>query len=378
MKTILTKTLAGGAAVLFMMSACKKNDKLVVNSGSTSSQLTASVTTLVLDKSRLNDTSSAIKFTITAPSYNFKAVVSNAIQIDAAGDNWQNPTSVALSSKGSNQSYSTADFNALLLKLNLPAGKTSQINVRVQNALSNNVATYSNVVSLTVTPFNLTSYIYVVGQFNGYSTTAPDSLVSLTSNGIYTGIINFTTGNNQFLILPAKNFNNKYATTESPNTASASLTYSTEYVSMGGNNLVAPAAAGNYLITLNINTNTIAITAVNAFSAIGTVTPGGNFTGDDDLKYINDGTNTWSAVLPFTYGTFPGGFKVRQNHDWKYSWGTIAAADGVSLTDNNGGNIPVAASGNYKFTFTIPVSANSILNPTVIPPVSATYTLTKQ
>jgi hypothetical protein len=68
-----------------------------------------------------------------------------------------------------------------------------------------------------------------------------------------------------------------------------------------------------------------------------------------------------------------GGFKIRQDHDWTWSWGTLATPDGMTLTDNNGGNIPITAVGNYKITFTIPVAP---LSTSATPPVTAAYTLT--
>jgi hypothetical protein len=373
MKRVLTKFLTISSIGLLMLSSCKKNDAVVKNVGSTTSSLTTSATTLVLDKTRLTDTTAAISFSFTAPTYTYKAVVSNSLEIDAAGDNWKNPTTAALGGKAASQGYSTATFNALLLKLNLPAGVASKINVRVVNALSPDVATYSNVLSLTVTPFNLTSFLYVVGAFQTpsmWNAASPDSLISPTSNNIYTGVIYFTAGNNQFLILPQKiSYDNKYATNDPQNTTSATVQQNAP------NNFYAPAVAGYYLITLNLNAGTIAFEHVNSYSVIGSVTPGGNYSTDDAMKYVN-GNQDWEGVFPLTFGTFPGGFKIRQNDDWTWSWGVLAAPDGVTLADSNDGNIPVPASGNYKVTFTYPTAAYSIAG--TPPSVTGTYTVTAQ
>jgi starch-binding outer membrane protein SusE/F len=381
MKTILTKFLALSSVALLMLASCKKDGAIVKTNGGKPGALTASTTSPVLDKSKLSDTTKIINFSFSQPSFGYAAAVTNTLQIDAPGDNWKNPASVTLGTKVLSQGYSTADFNALLLKLNLVGGVPSTVNVRVQHSLSADVTpVYSNVVALNVTPFNLAAWLYVVGQFNGYSTAAPDSILSATSNGIFTGIINFPAVDNQFLILPKKNFDNKYATTESPNTTAASLTYSTEYVTGGGNNLVAPATAGNYLITLNTNANTITVAPVNAYSVIGTVTPHGDFSTDIDLKFINSIDQDWEGVFPFTNGTFPGSFKVRQNHDWTWSWGIPQATTtgfGIAntLNDSKNDNIPITASGNYKVTFSIPTTPFSISNP---PSVTAIYTVKAQ
>lgn len=370
MKKTITKFLAFGSVALLMLSACKKDGALVTSNGGKPGTLNASVTTLVLDKTKLTDPSMVVNFDFTAANYGFSAAVTNTLQIDAAGDNWAKPTSVTLGTKVNSQGYSTADFNNLLLKLNLPAGVASQVNVRVQHTISASVApVYSNVVSMTVTPFNLTSYLYITGAFAGWQNPGPleDSLVSVTGNGVYVGIINFTAGNNEFLILPAKNWNNKYATTQS-STPSSTVTYN------ASNNLKAPSVAGQYQVTFNLNTGTIAFDLVNYYSVIGDAAPGTAWTTDTDLKAINDGTGTWAGKIPFTTGSF----KVRQNHDWGNSWGVPkagSAGDGVAgaLNNTSNDNIPIATAGTYWLTFTIPTS--TVGNP---PSVLASYTLTKQ
>jgi hypothetical protein len=370
MKKILTKLLALSGIGLLMLSACKKSDPLVVNAGAKSSSLTTTATTLVLDKTKLNDTSAAIMFTFTAPTYNYKAVVKNSLQIDAAGDNWKNPASAQLGTTGASQGYSTAAFNTLLLKLNLPAGVASQVNVRVVNALSTDVATYSNTVTLTVTPFNLESWLYVPGAYEGWANPGPqeDSLLSATDNGIYVGIINFTAGNNQFLVLPVKgSWTHKYATNDAQGSTSSTVAYD------GPNNYYAPSAAGQYLVTFNINNNTISFAPANFYSVIGDAAQGWGT--DVPMKFINDGNLNWVATLPLVS---TGAFKIRQSDDWTYSWGIPkpgTAGDGIpnTLNDTQNNNISIPASGNYKVVFNIPITLAG-----ATPVVTTTYSVTAQ
>ena len=375
MKTILTKLLFAGNIGLLMLASCKKDGALVTTNGGKPGALTSTETTLVLSKARVNDTTAAIRFNITAPNYGYSAAVTNTLQIDAMGDNFAKPISVTLPGKVLSQGYSTSDFNALLLKLSLSGGVTSKVQVRVQHSVGASLApVFSNVLTLTVTPFNLTSWLYVVGQFNGYSTATADSIFSATSNGIYTGIINFPTGSNRFLVLPARNYDNKYATTASPNTASASLTYSTEYVTGGGSDLYAPAAGGNYLITLNINTNTITVEPADSYSVIGDAALGWGT--DIAMKYINDGTGNWVVT---TQLVSTGAFKIRQDNAWSFSWGVPKSGSvgfGVTNTlndvNNSNDNISITNSGNYTVTFNAPLSP---LGST--PPVTTIYKLLK-
>jgi hypothetical protein len=371
MKKILTKFLALSSVALLMLSACKKDGNLVTSNGGKAGALTASTTTPVLDKTKLTDPTAVITFSFTQASYGFTAAVTNTLQIDAAGDNWAKPTSVTMGTKVYTQGYSTGDFNALLLKLNLPAGVASQVNVRIVHTISATVApVYSNVLSLTVTPFNLTSYLWITGSFSGWGNpgTPPtiDSLVSVTGNGVYTGIINFTAGNRDFLILPKKgDWSHKYATNDPKNTTSSTVTYDAP------NNLYAPSTAGWYWITFNLNTGSISFLPANYYSIIGDAALGWGT--DVPMKFVNDGNNNWVATLSLAS---TGSFKVRQNNDWTYSWGIPkpgSEGDGVAATlnDTSNNNISVSATGTHTVAFSIPITSVGTK-----PSVTATYSVT--
>jgi hypothetical protein len=344
---------------LLVLSACKKDGTLVTSNGGKPGTLTASTTNLALNKAMLTDTTSVIKFNFTTPSYGFAAAVTNTLQIDPAGDNWKNPASVTLGTKAYTQGYSTSAFNTLLLKLNLTGGVAAQVNVRVQHTLSASVTPiYSNVVALTVTPFNLASWVYVPGAYEGWANPGAqeDSLLSATANGIYTGIINFTAGNNQFLIVPVKgSWANKYATTASAGTGT-SVTYPTEYVTGGGNNFYAPPTAGQYVVTLNTNNSTLTIAPADYYTVIGDAAQG--WSTDVPMKFVNDVNQSWVATIPLLSS---GSFKIRQDDAWGNSWGipkSGSAGFGVANTLNNttNNNIPVPSNGTYTVTFGVPIT----------------------
>ncbi|WP_461449659.1 SusE domain-containing protein [Mucilaginibacter sp.] len=123
MKKLATRFLAfSSIGLLMMMSSCKKNDKMVTDAGTTSSTLSASSTTLVLDRTRVNDTTAAVTFTFTAPHYTFKSAGTNEIQVDVPGDNWKNAATYQITGNNLKQAFSTVVFDNLVLKLNLPAG----------------------------------------------------------------------------------------------------------------------------------------------------------------------------------------------------------------------------------------------------------------
>lgn len=369
MKTALTKFLALSSISLLMLASCKKNDPVITSNGGKAGALSANATTIPLDKTKLNDTTKVVNFTFSKPSFGFTAAIINTLQIDAAGDNWAKPMSVTLGTGKLSQGYTTAAFNALLLKLNLAAGVASQVNVRVEHSVGVGAApVYSNVLSLTVTPFNLTSWLYVVGSFDGWPplpAAGTDSLVSVTGNGIYTGVINFPAGKRDFLILPQRNnYNNKYATNDPVNNTSATATVG------ANNNFFSPAAAGQYIVTLNTNNNTISFALANFYSITGDAALGWGV--DTPMKYLNDGTSTWTVTTPLVS---TGAFKVRQNNDWTFSWGipqagTAGAGVAATLNDTKNDNLTVATSGNHTVNFSIPLTAVG-----TTPSVLATYSV---
>jgi hypothetical protein len=323
----------------------------------------------VLSSANLTSSATVQSFTFTQASFGFKAGIVNTLQIDAAGDNWANPYTVAMNNGVYTQGFNTTDFNNIMLKLGLKGGAVGQINVRIQSAVSASTFTYSNVVAVSVTPFNLKSWLYITGQFSNWVNpgAAEDSLYSATSNGIYLGVINFTAGNNQFLVLPKKAWDNKYATTDAQGSTSSTIKFN------ASNNFYAPSTAGQYLITFNLNTNTISFTLVNYYSVIGDAAQGWGT--DVPMKYLNDGSGNWAVTLPLVS---TGAFKVRRNFDWANSWGIPkagSAGDGIANTVNNSSNnnITITPSGNYVVTFNAP--ADPIGSPAL---ATTTYSTTKQ
>ena len=375
MKKILMNVLAIGSVTLLMLSSCKKNDALVVSNGGKAGALTANVTTLALNKAMVNDTTTVIRFNFQAANFGYNAAVTSTLQIDADGDNWANPTQVTLGTRTYSQGYSTMAFNSILLKLNLPAGVASKVNVRIANAISTSStvpAAYSNVLSLTVTPFNLTSWIWVPGDYEGWgnnanSAAAPnlDSLVSVTGNGIYTGIVDFrgyagSTGTLQFKLVPVKgSWNVAYGDAGSGT------------ISTSGGNLSVPTAAP-YLLTVNLNTNTITAVAADYYSLIGSDFTGQSWNVDNWMKYVNDGNGNWVLTIPMIAPS-GGGFKIRQDGQWTNSWGLLGTPDGATLTDASGGNITIPSAGTYKVTFGMPPTSFGSAPQTLVP-----YTLTAQ
>jgi hypothetical protein len=350
MKKGITKILAISGVVLLMLASCKKNDVLVKTNTSDAGTLTASSTSLVLNKSQNSDTSAVVNFSFTAPKFGFKAAVTNTLQIDSVGDNWAKPVSVTLGTNVLTQSFTTSSLNAMLLKL-VPFGKASQVNVRMQQALSTTVTNYSNVVTLTVTPYSLAANIYVAGAYEGWSVPSPglDSLVSQTANGIYVGFVNFTPGNLDFKLLPEnKDYNGNYGSGATAGT----ITNATA----NPPNITAPSAA-YYQVTVNTNNNTISY--LGQWSIIGDASPG-LWSTDTNMNIDPVTGNYYTTVVLISDGTQA--IKFRYLNAWDINLG---GANGTLTQGGPNITIPKTAAGGDTYKIT--------LNPT-----ADTYTLVKQ
>ncbi len=358
MKKSFTKFLALGGIAVMMLASCKKDEtKVVADPSKAKGSFTASTTTPALSKANLDG--EAVAFTIKSPDYGFKAAVSNSIQFSTT-DDFSSPKEVSIDLKATSKAFNVLDFNNILLGMNLPTGISTTVKARLKTQFSGSVVTptYSNVISLTVTPFPLTSFIYLAGAYEDWAVPSPnvDSLLSATSNGIYTGIINFPAGKLDFKVLPTnKNYDGNYGSD-----GTGKITQGT-----GNPPNITATAAGLTWVTVDMNAKTISFEAVKYYySLIGSATPGVAWNTDTDLKYDN-GNQVWQTTVALTAGEF----KVRRNHDWGTSYGIPkVGADGSILASSDNDNIPVATAGTYHFTFALNATDNT----------KAIYTLVKK
>lgn len=328
-----------GGFLLLALVSCKNNDAVVTTSNAKIGTLSSSTTTLTLDRTRTSDATSVLDLNFTASQYNYSAVVTNNIQIDSVGDNWKNPQVIAMPAKVYTKGFSTVDLNNLLLKI-VPGNTTSKVNVRIQYQLSSYVSNYSNVITMTVTPFIATSWVWVPGDYEGWNNAggALDSLVSPNGDGKYYGIINIPAGGTgEFKIIPVKgSWNVAYG-----DGGDGSL-------STSGGNLKATAGA-QYYITADMNKKTYTLAKADYYSITGNAVVGGDWGVDEFMKFVNDGNNNWVSKLALQTVAAGGGFKIRQDAQWTNSWGLSSTA-GV-LTSSSGGNLTVSANGTYTVTF---------------------------
>jgi hypothetical protein len=341
MKKLLTKILAISSIGLLLLSSCKKDETRVVTTVGKAGTLAATSTTPVLSRDIATDV--AVTFSWPATSISgYSTKVNYTLQIDTKGSSFKSTKLTEVALTGTTQSYTVGSLNAILLTMGLSYDNNTDLEVRVKSAVAANSITYTNVLTLTVKPYKLASYVYVPGASQGWSPSTADSLKSPNSDNIYDGLTAFTPGNLEFKITSKKDWDH------------------TNYgdagggkVSTSGGNLSVPSA-GLYALHLDLNALTFTATK-QVWSVIGDATPGG-WSDDTDLTY-DASTKTYSGIVALVSGGNKQ-FKFRFNHGWDTNLGGTTGS-----LSQNGPNIDPPGTGNYK----IVLNANA-----------NTFTITKQ
>lgn len=216
---------------------------------------------------------------------------------------------------------------------------TGNVDVRIKATVNRTgQVSYSNTQTLAIKPVEMTLYMYVPGDHQGWSpATAPR--IASTDGVNYEGYVWVGSGSGEFKLTPAPNWDLSYggdATT----------------ISTSGGNLKFPATGAMYLLKVNLQTKAWSVLRTD-WKIIGGATPGG---WDNATPMIYDAA---SGKWKITVTTTAGEFKFRANDNWDLSLGS--GADGF-LTSNNGGNLPVTAgtktimldlSNPLKYTYTV-------------------------
>lgn len=139
--------------------SCEKEEHKNYLESSTPPVLTSSSTApLVL--TRANAEKTAIRFSWTNPNYRFSTGISSQdvtyiLQIDKAGQNFSSPARQEISiAKNLDVTYTVAELNNILTKMDLPENVSHPLDFRVRASLANGtVPLFSNAIRLNVTPY---------------------------------------------------------------------------------------------------------------------------------------------------------------------------------------------------------------------------------
>lgn len=336
MKANILKTVAVGLMVLSLWS-CKKDEDRVLSDASPAGTLAATATSVDLNIAAGNDT--AVTFTFPAATVTgYQVPVTSTLQFALKGANFANAQETVVST--TTYSATVAELNKMMLSLGATIGVPAEMEVRLKSAPAANAATFSNVLTISGTPYLASAWLYVPGDYINWDFANADSLISLTGNGVYVGVIN----------MPADKLGFKVTTQKSWNTGIAYADAGGGSIATSGDNLNA-GTPGLKKITVDLNNNTYKIEKADSWGIIGDATPGG-WDNDTDLKFINDGKGLWEVNISLKVGEI----KFRMNDAWTVSLG---GSEG-KLVEKDAPNIKIAEAGNYTISMD-PVEKTYIL-----------------
>ena len=272
-----------GSGLIFL-AACKKNNTPVYFNGGQTPALTATAADSI--PLPLSDTTAtAVTFSWTNPNYAFSDGISSQnvsyyLQFDTVGGNFSSPsfTQIGLTSQLST-SFTVAQLNAVLSnQMGLATQVPHSIQVRVQSFIKPLNWTQgtplvgmlnSNTLNYTVTPYatppavpELPTALWITGSStaDGWMTAGQLSSIAGQQMTEVTPTLWTITmpmiGGQQFLLVPANNWNNKYATSDGTGVETGS---GGTFAYNANNNFVGPTNSGTYTVTFNFQTGTFTI-----------------------------------------------------------------------------------------------------------------------
>ena len=279
MELSITRSILSGAFLL-LLGSCKREMTQVTYQGGTAPVLTASATDSIA-LTPADSSNTAVTFNWTNPNYMFSNGantfnVSYNLEVDSAGDNFTGPNRQTVSIVSDlSASFTVTAFNALVANgLGLSYGSPHNIQARIVSFLANGdtgaISLYSNPLTFTVTPYAPppkiapppTQTVFIVGaatpggwdnpidkvnpatqQFTEVSPTEYTISIALTGGGEYKFISVNGSWTNQWSV----------ATNDTEPSGGPFV--------FNGNNCIAPAASGTYIIDVNFQTGIFTVTA---------------------------------------------------------------------------------------------------------------------
>lgn len=282
------------------------------------------------------------KLSWAAPSYG-SSTLSYVLEYAKGGTSFANATAIAIAADSLTRSLKGLELYQMANATGIALNSTGNVDVRIKATINNTgQVSYSSTQTLSIKPVEMTLYMYVPGDYQGWNPGAAPRIAS--SDGIsYEGYVWVPTGNSgEFKIASEGNW-------DAPNYGGTS-TPTGGVLDGAGPNLKWPALGAYYLLKVNMTTKAWTVTKTD-WGLIGSATPGG---WDNSTPMTYDAvTGKWKATVTFTAGEF----KFRANNGWDINLG----ASGAYL-DYGKDNIPIGAgsktitldlSNPMKYTYTV-------------------------
>ena len=255
------------------------------------------------------------------------------IEYAAAGTDFASVHEIAAGSDLS-KDLSNLNVNAMAQAVGIANGSAGDVEVRIKAVSNNNQVMYSTPVTLNVTPINMTSYLYLPGDYQGWSPSSAPMLAS-GDGANYEGYVWVPAGGS-----------GEFKMTSHPDWDHTNYGGTATTLDPSGGNLVWPAGTGKYyLVKANTQTMTWSATAVE-WGLIGSATAGG-WDNSTPLTY-NPATGKWEGTVTLVDGEY----KFRANNAWDINLG-----GSLSNLSYNGANIAGSAG-----TYTVSLDLSTPLN----------------
>lgn len=318
------------------LSSCKKDEtQAVLNPSAGAFVAPANGTEWVLTKETRNDTK---EFTWASFSFGFQSSVDYTVQIAKSGTDFADPLPLGTVNNEVSLDVVIEDLNNVVKNFledpEVPA--PTSVDIRVKAVVSSNVdPEYSNLVTITVTPF-VSPIVYplisVPGSYQGWNPADSNFTIgSVRSDGKYEGYMWFADAAVEFKYTTSFSWDVNYGDTGADG-----------ILDPGGDNIIAGDAG---LYKLNVDMNALTHTfAKTDWGLIGSATPGG-WDSDQDMTYDVD-----NKVLVVTVDLVAGEIKFRANDAWDINLGDD---DANGKLEYGGANIAIAEAGNYTITLNL-------------------------
>ncbi len=280
-----------------------------------------------LSLSIANASNSAVVFNWNATEYGNKSFTYE-LQLDTAGGNFQNPQ-VFKVDNALTKDLSVSDLNTAALLAGVAPGATNNLQFRVVAFQGNNTvpSVISNVTSLDVTTYLPFLYLWVPGDYQGWSPgSAPQLGATVPNLNDYEGYVNVPAGGTY-----------EFKITNAPDWNHVAYGGDATTLSTSGSNLAWPSGAGYYYVKANPTALTWSAQKT-SWAIIGDATPGG-WGGDTPMTY-DPVNNVWvinSVALSAN------SLKFRANGNWDINLG-----GNTNSLSYGGDNISISEAGNYK------------------------------
>jgi hypothetical protein len=288
MKTFIQK-LTFFSIASFILWSCKKDEVRAVLGNGVASQLSSSVSTLVLDDTKKPDV--AVEYSFTDADYGAQVALSYKLQLDTAGNDFATSRSYDMGTNRS-KSFTHEELNTILIALGFEPLQAGTLEARIVATITGSslAPLISAVNNLSVTPYSVVlppkypvpDNLFIVGDATpgGWNNPVPDPSQKLAKiSDTKFAITIFLTGGKNYLFLPVNgSWSQKYALDGSK--SDPQYQNGGPFKPNAGDDFPSPAADGLYNVIVDFVTGEYSVSpAVNAapenLFIVGNATPGG-------------------------------------------------------------------------------------------------------